>query len=70
MIRLQVLQELESSFRGEIVRLCKLRHPHVLSFFGAVMQPPLLCIVTELMHGDLRHFLRNDARSASLQRSV
>ncbi len=40
-----------ASFRGEVERLCKLRHPNVLAFYGAVTQPPSLCIVTELMVG-------------------
>ena len=38
-----------ASFRGEVERLCRLRHPNVLAFYGAVTQPPSLCIVTELM---------------------
>ena len=50
--------------------LCKLRHPNVLSFYGAVVRPPLLCIVAELMHCDLRHFLRVNASSAMMHRFV
>ena len=38
-----------TSFQGEVERLCRLRHPNVLAFYGAVTQPPSLCIVTELM---------------------
>jgi len=66
----EVLKEMESSFRSEVVRLCKLRHPNVLSFYGAVMRPPLLCIVAELMHCDMRHFLKVEASSATLERRI
>ena len=46
---MQSYREMATSFQGEVERLCRLRHPNVLAFYGAVTQPPSLCIVTELM---------------------
>lgn len=28
----------------------KLRHPNIVEFLGAVLQPPHMCIVTEFLH--------------------
>ncbi|KAL6068396.1 hypothetical protein QOT17_008205 [Balamuthia mandrillaris] len=46
-------------FRDEIVLMSKLRHPQVVLFMGACVQPPHLCIVTEWMpRGSLFHVLK------------
>lgn len=45
--------------RREVTRLCQLRHPNVLSFFGTVTNLPTLGIVTELMDMDMRKYLRS-----------
>ncbi len=43
--------------REEVMTLADLRHPNVMQFFGAVMKPPHLCMVTEHMPFSLHHVL-------------
>ena len=52
------LEEVVGEYRKEVSRLCQLRHPNVLSFFGTVTNLPTLGIVTELMEMDMRKYLR------------
>ena len=42
--------------------ISKLRHRHILQFYGACIQPPCLYMVTELMQSDLFTVLRKDIR--------
>ena len=51
------------SFLKEIRFMTALDHPHVVKLYGVCTRPDCeMFIVTELMeHGDLRHFLLNDA---------
>ena len=44
----EVRQEIADSFRQEVAALCKLRHPHVIAFYGATTHPPILRLVTEV----------------------
>eukprot|EP00960_Hanusia_phi_P034305 750985-Hanusia_phi.AAC.4 len=60
------MREMLQAFRCEVSRLCRLRHPNILAFYGAVTKAPKLCIITELMDYDLRHFLRHHGKSANL----
>lgn len=47
-------------FITEVGVMCDLRHPNVLLFIGACVQPPNLAIVTEFMErGDLYHVLHS-----------
>ncbi|ALD61916.1 Ser/Thr kinase [Mollivirus sibericum] len=49
-------------FRAEMAILAELRHPNVVLFFGACIQRPNLCIVTELIPGgNLDDLLANGA---------
>jgi serine/threonine protein kinase len=51
-------------YKREVTRLCQLRHPNVLSFFGTVTSLPTLGIVTELMDKDMRRYLKSQAPNA------
>jgi len=47
-------------FKREIDLLEHIRCPYILTFFGAVVTPKRLCIVTEFMRlGSLSHVMRN-----------
>lgn len=65
-----VRQEIADSFRQEVAVLCRLRHPHVLAFYGATTSPPVLRLVTEMLECDLRHYLRGEGKKAGLARRV
>lgn len=49
-------------FKQEIDMISKLRHRHILQFYGACVKPPCLYMVTELMQSDLFSVLRKDIR--------
>eukprot|EP00002_Diphylleia_rotans_P036047 TRINITY_DN7910_c0_g1_i4.p1 TRINITY_DN7910_c0_g1~~TRINITY_DN7910_c0_g1_i4.p1 ORF type:complete len:640 (-),score=79.87 TRINITY_DN7910_c0_g1_i4:70-1989(-) len=36
-------------FKGEVSMMCELRHPNVVLFMGACLEPPHVCLVTEFM---------------------
>lgn len=44
-------EDVQREFAQEVYILRKVRHKNILQFIGACTQPPLLCIVTELMSG-------------------
>ena len=48
------------SFKKEIALHSKIRHPHVIQFFGGCTKPPDLCLVTEFMFCSLQHALDID----------
>ncbi|XP_027149496.1 serine/threonine-protein kinase STY46-like [Coffea eugenioides] len=52
-------ETVQREFAQEVYILRKVRHKNVVQFIGACTRPPLLCIVTEYMHGgsiyDLLH---------------
>jgi serine/threonine protein kinase len=48
------------SFTKEIELHSRIRHPHVIQFFGGCTQPPDLCLVTEFMFCSLQHALDHD----------
>jgi serine/threonine protein kinase len=48
------------SFKKEIALHSKIRHPHVIQFFGGCTKPPDMCLVTEFMFCSLQHALDND----------
>ncbi len=48
------------SFTKEIELHSRIRHPHVIQFFGGCTVPPNLCLVTEFMFCSLQHALDND----------
>jgi serine/threonine protein kinase len=41
----------KAEFQEEVVHLQALRHPRIIRFIGVAVEPPLLCIVTELAAG-------------------
>ena len=47
-----------AQFKQEIDMICKLRHRHIVQFYGACVQPSCLFMVTELMDTDLFSTLR------------
>lgn len=47
-----------AQFKAEIDLISKLRHRHIVQFYGACIQPPNLSMVTELMSNDLFSVLR------------
>lgn len=49
-------------FKQEIDMISRLRHRHILQFYGACVQPNCLYMVTELMQKDLFSALRSDSR--------
>ena len=49
-------------FKQEIDMISRLRHRHILQFYGACVQPRCLYMVTELMQKDLFSALRSDLR--------
>ena len=49
-------------FKQEIDMISRLRHRHILQFYGACVQPNCLYMVTELMQKDLFTALRSDPR--------
>ena len=49
-------------FKQEIDMISRLRHRHILQFYGACVQPKCLYMVTELMQKDLFSALRCDPR--------
>ncbi|CAK9032596.1 Serine/threonine-protein kinase CTR1 (Protein CONSTITUTIVE TRIPLE RESPONSE1) [Durusdinium trenchii] len=53
------LEELEK----EVAALRSLNHPRLVSFIGACLQPPNICIVTEFMAGGSLHHLLHKART-------
>eukprot|EP00927_Polykrikos_kofoidii_P036972 TRINITY_DN31153_c0_g1_i2.p1 TRINITY_DN31153_c0_g1~~TRINITY_DN31153_c0_g1_i2.p1 ORF type:complete len:1751 (-),score=284.33 TRINITY_DN31153_c0_g1_i2:315-5567(-) len=54
------LEELEK----EVAALRALRHPRLISFIGACLKPPDLCIITEFMPGGSLHHLLHKAKTA------
>ncbi|EKX37867.1 hypothetical protein GUITHDRAFT_165367, partial [Guillardia theta CCMP2712] len=46
-------EEFLGSFMREVEKLCKLRHPNVVQFFGSFQQDSSMSVVTELLHWDL-----------------
>ena len=51
-----------AQFKSEIDMISKLRHRHIVQFYGACIKPPCLYMVTELMQTDLFSALRRDIR--------
>lgn len=51
-----------TQFKQEIDMISKLRHRHIIQFYGACIQPNSLYMVTELMQTDLFSALRKDPR--------
>lgn len=51
-----------AQFKQEIDMISRLRHRHILQFYGACIQPTCLYMVTELMQKDLFSALRSDPR--------
>lgn len=61
-IRIQTNMSVIDQFKQEIDMISKLRHRHILQFYGACIKPSCLYMVTELMDTDLFTALRNDIR--------
>ena len=72
-------------FKSEVSRLMNLRHPNVISFFGSyffdcqhclisttgtLTDSNTFCIVTELLEGDLRKYLKNEAMFDTLEHRI
>lgn len=51
-----------AQFKQEIDTICKLRHRHIVQFYGACIQPSCLFMVTELMDTDLFSALRKGSK--------
>ena len=63
-------KEMLTAFRGEVSQLTSLRHPNILAFYGAVTSGEKLSMIVELMDKDVRSYLRDEARGASLEARV
>ena len=61
-IRIQSSSVATEQFKQEIDLISKLRHRHILQFYGACIKPSCLYMVTELMQTDLFSALRSDPR--------
>ena len=61
-IRIQNSAVAIEQFKREIDIISKLRHRHILQFYGACIQPNCFYMVTELMQTDLFSSLRNNKR--------
>ena len=61
-IRLRSSSVATAQFKQEIDLISKLRHRHILQFYGACIKPSCLYMVTELMQTDLFSALRSDPR--------
>lgn len=61
-IRIESTPVVINQFKQEIDIISKLRHRHILQFYGACIQPNCLYMVTELMQTDLFSSLRKDIR--------
>lgn len=61
-IRIQAPSGAVDQFKREIDMISKLRHRHVLQFYGACVKPTCLYMVTELMQTDLFSALRLSGR--------
>jgi serine/threonine protein kinase len=51
----------KEDFEREVDQLKHLRHPNILSFYGTIIEGETLAIVTELMEGDMRMYLKSKA---------
>ena len=59
-------EEILSEFYREVVLVCRLRHPNVVLFLGAAIQPPTYCLVFEYMHhGTLTDLIRSSSTRSS-----
>lgn len=59
------------AFKKEVAILKQLRHPNILQFMGACMQPPHLCIVSEFEpNGSLFQLLHRSNRPISLAQKI
>lgn len=61
-IRIQSTHSAVEQFKQEIDMISKLRHRHILQFYGACIKPNCLYMVTELMQTDLFSALRHSGR--------
>lgn len=61
-IRIKNTSTAVEQFKQEIDMISKLRHRHILQFYGACIKPDCLYMVTELMQTDLFSALRHNAR--------
>ena len=61
-IRIQSTHRAVEQFKQEIDMISKLRHRHILQFYGACIKPNCLYMVTELMQTDLFSALRHSPR--------
>jgi len=53
----QITADQLAEFRKEVTNLQALRHPRLIRFIGVALEPPVLCIVTELADGGSLHAL-------------
>ena len=66
----QEVDAFSQDYRREVQQLMRLRHPNILSFYGSISEVGELAIVTELMEGDMRGYLKTRAKSESLSKRV
>eukprot|EP00002_Diphylleia_rotans_P000489 TRINITY_DN1025_c0_g1_i12.p1 TRINITY_DN1025_c0_g1~~TRINITY_DN1025_c0_g1_i12.p1 ORF type:complete len:2045 (+),score=374.67 TRINITY_DN1025_c0_g1_i12:132-6266(+) len=59
LIRKDIDTQALSAFMAEVSAMVELRHPNILLFMGASVDPPNLCLVCELMVGNLFDLLQN-----------
>ncbi|EKX46970.1 hypothetical protein GUITHDRAFT_58972, partial [Guillardia theta CCMP2712] len=62
----EYMREMLQAFRCEVSRLCRLRHPNILAFYGAVTKAPKLCIITEVSHRSIFVCLYLGGKDANL----
>lgn len=61
-IRIESSTSASKQFKNEIDMISKLRHRHILQFYGACIKPNCLYMVTELMQTDLFSALKTEKR--------
>lgn len=60
----QLSPEQLAEFQKEVANLQALKHPRLIRFIGVALEPPELCIVTELASGGSLHALLHVSRAA------
>eukprot|EP00002_Diphylleia_rotans_P020365 TRINITY_DN3957_c0_g1_i2.p1 TRINITY_DN3957_c0_g1~~TRINITY_DN3957_c0_g1_i2.p1 ORF type:complete len:2252 (-),score=324.98 TRINITY_DN3957_c0_g1_i2:265-7020(-) len=58
------------SFMSEISVMVELRHPNIVLYMGASVNPPKLCIVCELLAGSLHDLLHEESIEITLEQQL
>lgn len=66
----QEIETMVADNKREVDQLKHLRHPNILSFYGTMIEGDTLAIVTELMDGDMRSYLKSRALVDPLSKRI